>query len=140
MKTNNQSGFTLIEIMIVVAIIGIITAVALPSYQEHVVRTRRVTAAGCLVELGQFMERHYTANMTYAGAVLPTPTCTTELASFYTFAHATGQPTASTYLIEATPINVQLSSDAKCAAIKLNQLGQKTSSGTLSSTDPICWK
>lgn len=134
-----QQGFTLIELMIVVAVIGIITAVALPSYQEHVVRTRRVAAAGCLLELAQFMERQYTTTMTYSGAVLTTPSCTNELAGSYTFAFATAEPTATTYIIDAAPAGAQ-TKDTKCATISVNQAGQKTSSGTLSSSDPICWK
>ena len=140
MPKNTNRGFTLIELMIAVAIIGIIMAIALPSYQEHVVRTRRVAAGACLVELSQFMERHYTTNMTYNGAVLTTPACTTELASFYTFSFSSGEPTLSTFGIKADPINNQLNSDSKCATLEINQLGQKTSTGTLSSTDPACWR
>ena len=58
----HSAGFTLIELMIVVAIIAIIAAVAFPSYQEHVRKTRRADAQTALLELSQFMERHYTAN------------------------------------------------------------------------------
>jgi type IV pilus assembly protein PilE len=59
---NRQKGFTLIEIMVVVAIIAILAAIALPSYSEYMARTRRGTAASCLLEVGQLVERHYTKN------------------------------------------------------------------------------
>ena len=139
MRTRPHHGFTLIELMIVVAVIGILAAIVLPSYQQHVLRTRRAVAAGCLMELAQHMERAYTTSMTYSGATLPNTTCRSDLANSYSFAFATGEPTATTFKIVATPTGAQ-TSDTACAAISLTQSGVKASSGTLPTTDPTCWK
>jgi len=68
---NKLKGFTLIELMIAVAIIGILVAVALPSYQDHVRRSNRAAAKAILHENAQFMERFYTVNNQYTAAVLP---------------------------------------------------------------------
>jgi len=63
-----ERGFTLIELMIVVAIIGIIAAIAYPSYTDYVERTRRSDAQGALMGLSSAMERHYATNNSYLGA------------------------------------------------------------------------
>lgn len=64
----NNVGFTLIELLITVAIVAIISAVALPSYQQYVKKSRRVDAQGALMAFANAMERYYTQNNTYLGA------------------------------------------------------------------------
>ena len=60
-----ETGFSLIELMIAVAIVGILASIAYPSYQEHVMSTRRSVAALCMMEVAAEMEAIYAANLTY---------------------------------------------------------------------------
>jgi type IV pilus assembly protein PilE len=118
-------GFTLIELMIVLAIIAIIAAIAYPSYQSYIQRTRRANAAACLQEMVQQMERRYTTSMSYnTPNTLPTLACANELNGVYGFAFATGQPTASSFTIVATPVGAQ-AADTRCGALALNHRGEK---------------
>ena len=67
-----QGGFTLIEVMIVVVIVGLLVAVALPSYRNSVIKTNRATAQGDLMGFAQAMEKEYALFFTYASAVAGT--------------------------------------------------------------------
>jgi type IV pilus assembly protein PilE len=137
-RGHHQAGFTLIEIMIVVLIIGVLMAIAYPNYQNHIIKTRRAAVAGCLVEQSHFMERYYTTNLTYVGAALPNGGCKQDLTNFYTVSIVTAATTARTYTVQAVPKNQQASRDTKCGTLTLNQLGTKTESGSASGYSE-CW-
>lgn len=142
-KTAKQQGFTLIELMVVVAIVGILTAIAYPSYMDSVTKSRRGAAKSCLSEYAHFMERFYTTNLAYdkdtsnTNIVIPTLACTTEgkINEYYTF--AVTNLTRSTFTATATPIGAQLTSDTKCGTLSLTHDGQRQVSVTGNAT--ACW-
>lgn len=125
-------GFTLIELMITVAVVAILAAVALPSYQRYVARTQRAAAAACLVEMGQFMERVYLTNLRYdqnagAATALPNTDCRDRTSARYTIAlPAVAQRSFS---LTATPQGAQASVDSGCGTLSLNQAGTRGVSG-----------
>jgi type IV pilus assembly protein PilE len=133
-RRGKNHGFTLIELVVAVAIVGLLAAIAIPSYQDSVLRSRRKAAAACLIEQATFLERFYTTNLTYAGVALPGGGCTTDLVAFYGFA-LNGIPNATTYAITATPTAAQ--PDALCGTLGINQAGQKSETGTGTAND--CW-
>ena len=130
-------GLTLIEIMVVVALIGILASIALTSYQTSTRKSRRYAAQSCLMEQAQYMERYYTtANnpMSYTGAVLPEATCKTNLASYYTFSLTSA---SQAFSVQAVASGTQ-TGDTDCRTLALNQAAQQSSSSATASTTG-CW-
>lgn len=128
-------GFTLIELMITVAIVAILASVAMASYNFAVVKSRRSAAAGCLLERAQFMERYYTTRMTYKDAPVPAQ-CGSDVSPHYTLAFS-GTPDGTSYTLIATPQGGQASADTKCGTLSINAQGVKGKTGSGSVDD--CW-
>lgn len=138
---HTAKGFTLIELMITVAVIAILAAVALPSYQRYVARTQRAAASACLVEMGQFMERVYLTNLRYdqnagAATALPNTDCRDRTSARYTIALAA--VAQRTFSLTATPQGAQATIDAGCGTLSLNQAGTRGVGGNDSVAH--CWR
>ncbi len=120
-------GFTLIELMIVVAIMGIVAAIAYPSYNNYVIRSKRADGMGALMNAVNAMERFRAANLTYVGASAGThfaDTYPSDGESYYQL--SVSGLTRTTYTLTATPINTMAGKDTP---LTINQAGQKTWNG-----------
>ena len=130
-------GFSLIELMVVIAVVAILAAVAYPSYVEHVMRARRADAKTVLLENAQFLERFFTQNGTYVGAVLPRTVAPVAGGSVsYNVGFVATFPTAMAFQIEAVPAGAQAAD--RCGTLIINQANQKSvSNATLDAA--ACW-
>lgn len=140
-RIGSQSGFTLLELMIVVAIIAIISAFAFPSYMEYVVNTKRTAATSALLQIADRQQQFFMDNKTYAANLTDLG-----LAAHPMFLSDDGRSvaagdddvtylvtlagvSATTYTAIAAPMAGQLKRDTECGTMVLNQAGTKDALG-----------
>ena len=140
MHNKGEKGFTLIELMIVVAIVGILAAIAYPSYQNQLHKTKRADCESALLSLANAMERDYTQNGAYrdmVGLGLFNAQCPIDGngPATYNLAIATAN-SGATYVLTATPIAGGPQASDSCGNLTITQTGLKgVSSGTVAN----CW-
>ena len=137
---NTQRGFTLIELMIVVAIIGILAAIAVPQYSDYVTRSRRADGQSTLLQVAQALERCFTQfsayNNTSCAVVGAGGVSQASPEGYYVIAAAGSALAASAFTLTATPQGAQASNDSDCTTLTLTHLGVQGATGA--DTDR-CW-
>ncbi len=136
-----QAGFTLLELVIAMAVLTLLVTMAYPSYLEHMYKVRRADALGPLLDVvsrqEQYMLDHkqYAGNMTQLGFAA-NPYITPE--GFYSVAVVTaGCGTSLCYRFTATPVSGKAqANDAKCTSLSINSTGSKNATGSASTK---CW-
>ena len=131
-----QKGFTLIEVLIVVVILGIIAAIAIPSYTSFMNKTRRVDAITILSELAGEQQRFLSENNRYATSSVDLGyTANPVLSEEGHYTVSFENPTATSYILTATPVaDGAQANDTECGAFTLNSGGVK---GSNNGAD--CW-
>jgi type IV pilus assembly protein PilE len=144
---NAQRGFSLIELMIVVAIIAIISAFAYPSYDRYVIKTKRTVAQNALLQVADRQQQFFMDNKRFAADITNlgfpsspyvvddngTPTVATDGDAVYSL--SLSNVTATTWTATAVPLNTQLSRDTYCGSLTITQTGAKGKSGA----SDECW-
>jgi type IV pilus assembly protein PilE len=143
MKYRRSSGITLIELMIVVVIVSILAAIAVPSYRQYLTRTHRVEAKAALLRIQVAQEKFFLQNNRYITATAdlskPSPNGldlpTTTPNGMYDISVIVGSTgTSISYTAVATAKGTQLASDVDCSVFTITDTGAKTPA------DKDCWR
>lgn len=120
---NKQGAFTLIELMIAVAIVGILSAIAYPSYQQHVIKSNRAEAQAFLMEIAQRQQQYLIASRSYADKETLALTTPASVLKVYDITFTIGNGPPPTFTITATPKTGTL--QPTDGALTIDQAGTK---------------
>lgn len=139
--TEFTSGFTLVELVIVVLIVAILAAIAIPSYRKYMIRSHRSAAESFMMEVANAQERFMVDNRSYAADMstlgYPANVWPSDVSANYTVATAPGTGTPPTFTVTATPLSgSSQAGDTECGTLTLTSGGSKQAS----TGSTACWK
>ncbi|PUA17941.1 type IV pilin protein [Glaciimonas sp. PCH181] len=144
MRSKNFSisaGFTLMELMITVAIVGILAAIALPNYSEYIRRSDRLEARTTLFEAASWMERNFSVGNSYLAAgnlpELPEGLNRSPKTGPSKYVISLAVATASTYSLQAEP---QATPTDKCGTFLLDETGARSVGEDAQASVTECWR
>ena len=141
------NGFSLIELLIVLGIMGVLSLIATPRYNDYITRAHRTDGQLALFELANRMERYYFDNNDYSTARIgghgPHTILSSEQSAGGHYKLSIEGASASAYRLQATPIGVQATRDAQCQSLTLTHAGKKNiekgPTGMPKGTALNCW-
>ena len=134
-SNNSNHGFTLLELLIAVAIIGILAAIAIPMYSDYVTRSRRADGQAKLMQVAQELERCYTQFSKYDDVNCSVSASGTVISAQGFYVIGASVPTPSTFTLTATPQPAQ-ADDTDCKTLTLTHLGEQSATGD---DKDSCW-
>jgi type IV pilus assembly protein PilE len=139
MNIKISNGFTLIELMIVIAIVGVLAAIALPAYQDYVTRAKRADAKSAVLTVQLAEEKWRANNSSYTELMtnLGYPGDSAQDSEDGNYKISVTGSSATAYIITAVPQGTQATNDTECANFITNQNNTQTISGSGSATN--CW-
>ena len=141
MQPHTMRGFTLIEILMALAIVGILAAIALPAYQDSQLRAGRADGKNALMQVASDQERFYSNSFSYSTkatplATVPANTLISRDGNYrVTVAACSGTTISNCFVATATPLARQVDDD--CGNLTINSAGVRTASG---GTVDECWE
>lgn len=143
-KVGRVYGFTLMELMLTVVIVGILAAIAYPAFTDHLYKSRRSDGQAALMNLATYMEHYYTENNNYTGATLTVGGTAgtlgvnnTSIDGYYTLTISSLTPTS--YTLTATPVSPgPQAGDTTCTTLTLTNTNVKAA--TPSANSLLCWQ
>ena len=131
--TKNK-GFTFIEVMVAVAIVGILLSIAYPSYIQHVYKGSRAEAMSSLLDAANRQEQFYADNHRYSSSLSELGVQSVSNSGLFSLSVTSD---GTTFSITASPIDEPATKDPDCSGFTIDELGQKTATG--GGGNNTCW-
>ncbi|CCQ09609.1 Type IV pilus biogenesis protein PilE [Pseudoalteromonas luteoviolacea B = ATCC 29581] len=137
MRKNKLSagGFSLIELMVTIAIVGILASIAYPSYEQYVKRAARAEAMAALLDAANRQEQYFVDNRAYTTDLAKLAISSTTENGYFTLATTV---TGNTFVVTATAAAGPVKGDSVCSTLTINEIGVKGATG--SGTTDYCWE